>query len=183
MAILLLFITTAAVAQERTVAIEGVTVLGHRPMKEIGVQQTKLDSITLKENVALSLADFVAPKGYNDRVALFAVTVPKRLVTAIEKFKRRGDDYNALLYQSLADRVVEAASEYIHRQMRLSYFASCDDAKRLISAENRLSISQLFARPLATIFLHTYLAIYAALRSTLVGSLPLKAPPPTLAKE
>ena len=95
--------------------------------------------------MALSLADFVAPKGYNDRVALFAVTVPKRLVTAIEKFKRRGDDYNALLYQSLADRVVEAASEYIHRQMRLSYFASCDDAKRLISAENRLSISQLFA--------------------------------------
>ena len=97
------------------------------------------------DGVALSLADFVAPKGYNDRVALFAVTVPKRLVTAIEKFKRRGDDYNALLYQSLADRVVEAASEYIHRQMRLSYFASCDDAKRLISAENRLSISQLFA--------------------------------------
>jgi iron complex outermembrane receptor protein len=60
MAILLLFVTTTVVAQERTVAIEGVTVLGHRPMKEIGVQQTKLDSITLKENVALSLADVLS---------------------------------------------------------------------------------------------------------------------------
>lgn len=60
MAILLLFVTTTVVAQERTVAIEGVTVIGHRPMKEIGVQQTKLDSITLKENVALSLADVLS---------------------------------------------------------------------------------------------------------------------------
>ena len=47
MTILLLFVTTAVVAQERTVAIREVTVLGHRPMKEIGVQQTKLDSVTL----------------------------------------------------------------------------------------------------------------------------------------
>lgn len=32
-------------------------VYGERPMKEIGVQQTKLDSLTLKENIALSMAD------------------------------------------------------------------------------------------------------------------------------
>lgn len=60
MTILLTFVTAAVVAQERTVAIREVTVLGHRPMKEIGVQQTKLDSITLKENVALSLADVLS---------------------------------------------------------------------------------------------------------------------------
>ena len=60
MTILLLFVTAAVVAQERTVAIREVTVLGHRPMKEIGVQQTKLDSVTLKENVALSLADVLS---------------------------------------------------------------------------------------------------------------------------
>ena len=60
MTILLLFVTTTVVAQERTVAIREVTVLGHRPMKEIGVQQTKLDSVTLKENVALSLADVLS---------------------------------------------------------------------------------------------------------------------------
>ena len=60
MTILLTFVTAAVVAQERTVAIREVTVLGHRPMKEIGVQQTKLDSVTLKENVALSLADVLS---------------------------------------------------------------------------------------------------------------------------
>ena len=55
--LILLLTATAAVAQERTVAIREITVLGRRPMKEIGVQQTKLDSVTLKENISLSMAD------------------------------------------------------------------------------------------------------------------------------
>ena len=97
------------------------------------------------DGVALSLADFVAPKGFNDAVCLFAITVPKRLVTAIERFKSSGDDYNALLYQSVSDRVVEAASEYVHRQMRYSWFFAFDDYLGLKEAEERLTIPQLFA--------------------------------------
>ncbi len=58
--ILFLLATLSATAEERTVAIKGVTVLGHRPMKEIGVQQTKLDSVALKENIALSIADVLS---------------------------------------------------------------------------------------------------------------------------
>ena len=42
-------------------------------------------------------------------------------------------------------------------------------------------ISHLSASPAATIFFATYLAAYAAERSTLVQSLPEKAPPPCLA--
>ena len=34
-----------------------ITVLGERPMKEIGTQLTKFDSVVLKENIALSMAD------------------------------------------------------------------------------------------------------------------------------
>ena len=34
-----------------------VTIYGKRPMKDIGVQKTKMDSIVLKENIALSMAD------------------------------------------------------------------------------------------------------------------------------
>ena len=41
----------------RTIPIEEVWVYGRRPMKEIGVQQTKFDSVVLKENIALSIAD------------------------------------------------------------------------------------------------------------------------------
>ena len=37
--------------------IPEVTVYGQRPMKEIGTQQTKFDSLILKDNIALSMAD------------------------------------------------------------------------------------------------------------------------------
>lgn len=40
--------------------IPEVTVVGQRPIKEIGVQQTKLDSAVLKEHIALSMADVLA---------------------------------------------------------------------------------------------------------------------------
>ena len=52
-----LCLTFSAMAEERTVAIREITVLGQRPMKEIGVQQTKLDSVALKENISFSMAD------------------------------------------------------------------------------------------------------------------------------
>ena len=38
-------------------SIPEVTVYGERPLKEIGTQQTKFDSVALKENIALSMAD------------------------------------------------------------------------------------------------------------------------------
>ena len=55
--LLMIFVAATAVAEERTVAIREITVIGQRPMKEIGVQQTKLDTIALKENISLSMAD------------------------------------------------------------------------------------------------------------------------------
>ena len=57
-------LATAAVlgsaAQEQprhSLRIPEVTVMAQRPIKEIGVQQTRFDSIALKENIALSMAD------------------------------------------------------------------------------------------------------------------------------
>ena len=41
----------------RGIHIREVSVYGQRPMKEIGAQQTKFDTIALKENIALSMAD------------------------------------------------------------------------------------------------------------------------------
>lgn len=49
-------------AQER---LREVTVLGNRPLRDIGVEQTRFDSAALKENVALSMADVLA---YNSGV-------------------------------------------------------------------------------------------------------------------
>ena len=59
--ILLLILSATSFAQNRDVKwslkVPEVTVLGQRPMKEIGAQQTKFDSVILKENIALSMAD------------------------------------------------------------------------------------------------------------------------------
>ena len=41
------------------VDIPEVMVYGRRPMKEIGTQQTKFESVVLKENIALSMADIL----------------------------------------------------------------------------------------------------------------------------
>ena len=98
------------------------------------------------QGVALSLADFVAPKGYNDQICLFAVTVPEQLVAMVERYKEEGDDYNALFYQSLADRIVEAASEYIHRKTRNSWLHYyMENSAEECAAEKNLTLQQLFA--------------------------------------
>ena len=61
--IALLLLCSASFAQKKEVnwslKIPEVTVIGQRPMKEIGTQQTKFDSIALKENIALSMADIL----------------------------------------------------------------------------------------------------------------------------
>ena len=44
---------------KRHFTIREVQVIGHRPMKEIGIQRTAFDSVQLKENIALSMADIL----------------------------------------------------------------------------------------------------------------------------
>ena len=63
--ILVIALCLAHVAQaqddvRRNIAIKEVTVYGQRPMKDIGVQRTRIDSAVLKENVSLSMADVLA---------------------------------------------------------------------------------------------------------------------------
>ena len=49
--------TTAAGRTAYTVDIEHVEVTATRPMKQIGVQRTHIDSAVLRDNISLSLAD------------------------------------------------------------------------------------------------------------------------------
>ena len=62
--ILLTFAPLIAIAQDDTrnwatrgIRVGEVAVYGNRPMKEIAITETKLDTIALKENIALSMAD------------------------------------------------------------------------------------------------------------------------------
>ncbi|MBO5871163.1 MAG: TonB-dependent receptor [Bacteroidaceae bacterium] len=52
-------------AKEKVTRFGEVTVFARRPMKEIGIQETRFDSLALKENIALSMADVLT---YNSSV-------------------------------------------------------------------------------------------------------------------
>jgi 5-methyltetrahydrofolate--homocysteine methyltransferase len=68
----------------------------------------------------LALADYVAPvdSGRLDYVGGFAVTAGLGADALVRHFKARGDDYSAIMVEALADRLAEAAAEYLHELAR-----------------------------------------------------------------
>jgi 5-methyltetrahydrofolate--homocysteine methyltransferase len=68
----------------------------------------------------LSLADFIAPveSGVPDYLGMFAVTAGLGADELAKEFERDHDDYNAIMVKALADRLAEAAAEYLHAQAR-----------------------------------------------------------------
>ena len=71
-----------------------------------------------------SLGDFVAPKvtGLADYVGAFAVTTGLGIHDKIAEFKAAHDDYNAILLESLADRLAEAFAERMHQRVRKEFW-------------------------------------------------------------
>ncbi|KAA0092333.1 methionine synthase [Mycolicibacterium sp. P1-18] len=71
-----------------------------------------------------SLGDFVAPKdtGLADYVGAFAVTTGLGIRDKIDEFKAANDDYNAILLESLADRLAEAFAERMHQRVRKEFW-------------------------------------------------------------
>lgn len=68
----------------------------------------------------LSLSDFVRPAGRGeDYVGVFGVTAGAAIEEIVAGYKEK-DDYKALLYQSLSDRIAEAATELLHAKVRQS---------------------------------------------------------------
>ena len=80
-----------------------------------------------------ALSDFVRPEqtGAPDYAGLFAVTAGGDIQRRIERLRLDGDDYNALLLQSLADRLAEAASEWLHLKVRRELWGYAPDEPAL----------------------------------------------------
>ncbi len=76
-----------------------------------------------------ALSDFVAPKetGLRDYVGGFAVTAGLGSQDKVREFKERLDDYNAILLESLADRLAEAFAERMHERVRKEYWGYAPD--------------------------------------------------------
>ncbi|WP_089606250.1 methionine synthase [Acinetobacter piscicola] len=78
------------------------------------------DKVTGKPN--LSLADFVATKDQaEDYLGGFTVSIFGAEEMAHE-FKAKGDDYSAILAQSLGDRFAEAFAEHLHERVRKEFW-------------------------------------------------------------
>lgn len=70
-----------------------------------------------KSGEKLALSDFVSEEG--DVVGAFAVTVNRAFVQRLEQLKTEDSDpYRSLLLQTLGDRLVEAAAEYLSAELK-----------------------------------------------------------------
>lgn len=65
-----------------------------------------------------SLADYISPKG--SYIGAFVVTAGLELDSVLNQYK--DDDYNIILIKTLTDRLAEAFAEYLHQQVRISYW-------------------------------------------------------------
>ncbi len=66
------------------------------------------------------LADFIAPRetGMVDYIGLFAVTAGLGIEKKEKQFLDDHDDYSAIMFKALADRLVEAFAERLHQRVR-----------------------------------------------------------------
>ena len=68
-----------------------------------------------------SLADYLHPSE-QDYLGCFAVTSGIGMEKKLAEFQKDGDDYNDIMFKSVADRLAEAAAEYIHELVRKEYW-------------------------------------------------------------
>jgi 5-methyltetrahydrofolate--homocysteine methyltransferase len=90
-----------------------------------------------------SLADFIAPKasGVQDWIGAFVVTAGINEAEKVKTFEARHDDYNAILFKALCDRLAEAFAERLHQRVRTEFWGyAADEAlsnEQLINEEYR----------------------------------------------
>jgi 5-methyltetrahydrofolate--homocysteine methyltransferase len=96
-----------------------------------------------------SLADYIAPSesGLDDHVGAFAVAIHGADELAREH-ERDQDDYSAIIVKALADRLAEAFAEWLHQQVRRSWYAPDEDLSRDdVVAERYRGIRPAFGYP------------------------------------
>jgi 5-methyltetrahydrofolate--homocysteine methyltransferase len=72
----------------------------------------------------IALADFIAPEhsGKQDYIGCFCVSTGFGTQELASKFEKDHDDYNSILVKALADRLAEAFAEYLHKEIRTTYW-------------------------------------------------------------
>jgi len=91
------------------------------------------------------LADFIARKGTPDWIGTFAVTAGIGIEAKLEEFAAAHDDYRAIMLKALADRLAEAAAEWLHLRVRQEYWGYARDEK--LTNEQLLAEKYVGIRP------------------------------------
>ncbi|SEJ73960.1 methionine synthase (B12-dependent) [Cyclobacterium xiamenense] len=68
-----------------------------------------------------SLVDYIHPK-QQDYFGGFAVTAGLGIEERLKVFQENGDDYNDIMLKAMADRLAEAAAEYLHERVRKEFW-------------------------------------------------------------
>lgn len=87
-----------------------------------GLRQ-QISKTTDRANFCIS--DFVAPS--DDYVGGFCVTAGMDEHLRVQSFKDAGDDYNAIMFQALTDRLAEAFAEHMHQRVRREFWGYAPD--------------------------------------------------------
>lgn len=80
------------------------------------------------------LSDFIAPKGTDDYIGLFAVTGGLGTEKIEKRFADANDDFSGIMFKALADRFAEAFAEYMHERVRTDFWGYAADEKLDIAA-------------------------------------------------
>ena len=86
----------------------------------VGVQRLKSLDSDLRQNDEQGVADYIG---------LFAVTAGLGMEKRLALFEAAHDDYSAIMFKSLADRLAEAFAEYMHERIRTDFWAYASNEK------------------------------------------------------
>ncbi len=99
------------------------------------------------KDVCLSLSDFIAPLPARDHLGAFIVTAGLGTDALAQRHERAHDDYNAILVKALADRLAEAAAEWLHARVRHEWYGEQGLDHERILREDYRGIRPAFGYP------------------------------------
>ncbi|WP_440993298.1 methionine synthase [Cysteiniphilum litorale] len=91
----------------------------------------------------VALSDYIAPKdlGIDDYIGAFAVTTGIETSDQLKTFEKNHDQYNAIMFKILADRLAESFAEHLHERIRKEFWGyatdECFDNEALIKGKYR----------------------------------------------
>ena len=107
----------------------------HHDDIEVATDSGRVELHTLRQQVKkqtdepyVALSDLIAPidTGVPDTIGAFAVAVTGGLDEMVAGFEKDHDDYRSILAKTLADRLAEAAAEWVHREARRAWGIDAD---------------------------------------------------------